>query len=135
VSAENVEIVRAVYDAWLGGEGNALQLLDPEIVLTPAAECDWVGLEDTYHGRDGVRRYLRLMNESIDDYHPEIVELLDAGDAVVTLAVESGRGRRSGAPVESRNTAHVWTLRDGRAVQLDLYWDRERAMRAAGIPN
>jgi ketosteroid isomerase-like protein len=129
-----VEIIRGVYDAWLRGDASAVEAFDPEIVLYPAAESDWVGLEDSYRGPDGIARYLRLIAETIDDYRPQIVELRDVGDRVLTLAVESGRGKHSGAEVESRNTAHVWTLRDEKAVRLDLYWNRDRAFADLGLP-
>ena len=51
----------------------------------------------------------------------------------MTLAIESGRGRGSGAAVQSNRTAHVWTLRDGKATRLDLYNDRTVALKAVGL--
>ena len=133
MSQQNVEIIRRFYEAWMQRDSSAFDAFDPAIVLHPAAEADWVGLEDAYHGHDGVRRYMRLIGEVVDEHRPEIIELIDAGDRVLTLAVESGRGKHSGAEVESRNTAHVWTLRGGRAVLLDLYWDRDRAFADLGL--
>src|ERR1700751_1853333 len=115
MSQENAEIVRRFYEAWLRNDPSAFEVLDSEIVLYPASENDWVGLEAVYTGHDGVRRYMQLIAEALDDYHPEIVELIDAGDQVLTLAVESGRGKTSGAAGES-HTAHVWTLRNGKMV-------------------
>jgi ketosteroid isomerase-like protein len=47
--------------------------------------------------------------------------------------IESGRGRGSGAEVQSKRTAHVWTLRDGKAIRLDLYNDRADAFEAVGL--
>ena len=38
--------------------------------------------------------------------------------------------RRTGG---SRDTAHLWTLREGKAVRLEFYWDRAQALRAAGL--
>ena len=71
--------------------------------------------------------------EAFEDYRPEVDELLDAGDKVVTLAIEHGRGRASGATVEARRTAHVWTMRANKAVRLDLYLDRANALAAVGL--
>ena len=51
----------------------------------------------------------------------------------MTLAIESARGKSSGAEVQTRQTAHVWTLRERRAVRLDLYWDRAQGIQAAGL--
>ena len=132
MSQENVEIVRRIYDAWRKNDPGALDVLASDFVLYPAAEADWVGLEPSYHGAEGLSRYMELIAEELDDYHPEIADFLDAGDRVVTLAIESGRGKHSGAEVDSR-TAHVWTIRDGKPVRLDLYWDRERALADLGL--
>ncbi len=59
--------------------------------------------------------------------------MLDAGDKVVTLAIEHGRGRASGATVEARRTAHVWTMRANKAIRVDLFLDRAQALEAAGL--
>ena len=72
--------------------------------------------------------------EAFDDYRPEIEQIRDAGDGrVLVLAVEHGRGRGSGAEVQAAKTAHLWTLRDGKAVRLDLFLDRERALEVVAL--
>jgi ketosteroid isomerase-like protein len=71
--------------------------------------------------------------EAFEDYRPEVEDLLDAGDKVITLAIEHGRGRGSGARVEARRTAHVWTMRTNKAIRLDLYLDRAEALEAVGL--
>ena len=70
--------------------------------------------------------------DAFEDYRPEVEELIDLGDQVLTLAIEHGTGRGSGAEVEASRTAHVWTLRDGKAVRLDLYLERAEALKAVG---
>jgi ketosteroid isomerase-like protein len=72
--------------------------------------------------------------DAFEDYRPEVEGLLDAGDKVITLAIEHGRGRGSGAAVEARRTAHVWTMRANKAIRLDLYLDRSDALEAVGLP-
>ena len=57
-------------------------------------------------------------------------EYVSLGDVVVVLTRYRGRGRGSGVEVDSEG-AHVWTIRDGRAVRLEIFADRERAMREA----
>ena len=76
---------------------------------------------------------MRQVYEAFEDYRPEVEDLLDAGDKVVTLAIEHGRGRGSGAAVQSQRTAHVWTMRANRAIRLDLYLDRADAFKALGL--
>jgi ketosteroid isomerase-like protein len=134
MSDENVEVMRRMYEAWLRKDPASLDALDPEIELYPDPEAYWVGVNRTYRGHDGIGEYMRSVYEAFEDYHPEIEKLLDAGDKVVTLAVERGRGRGSGAEVLEARTAHVWTMRNGKAIRLDLYLDRKRALEEVGLP-
>ena len=133
MSQENVEVVRRIYERWLRSDASLFDALDPDIELNPDPAADWVGVNDIYRGHDGVRSYLAQVYEAFDDYRPEVEELLDAGDKVITLAIEHGRGRGSGATVEARHTAHVWTIRANKAIRLDLYLNREEALEAAGL--
>ena len=135
MSRENVEIVRRIYDAWMADDYETVfSTFDPDVRLNPDPEAWWVGMDEDYLGRDGVRRYMRAVYESFEDYRPEVEEIVDAGGGrVLTLAIEHGRGRGSGAEVQAHRTAHLWTLRDGKAVRLDLFMDRERAVEAAGL--
>lgn len=125
--------MRRFYAAWLRRDPSEMGTLDPDIELHPDPENEWVGIKPLYRGPEGVLEYMRIVYEAFEDYHPEIERLIDAGDKVVTLAVESGRGRGSGAEVQSARTAHVWTLRHRKAIRLDLYNDREEAFRAVGL--
>jgi ketosteroid isomerase-like protein len=54
------------------------------------------------------------------------------GDLVVVLARYTGRGKGSGVEVDTEG-AHVWTLRDGKAVRLEIFADRIRALEAVGL--
>jgi ketosteroid isomerase-like protein len=128
-----VDIIRRVYEAWFRGDQSELDALAPEIELRPDPENEWVGLNDVYRGPDGIRNYIRTVEEAVEDYRPEVERLIDAGDRVITLAIESGRGRGSGAEVQSRRTAHVWTLRGGNAIRLDLHNERADALKAVGL--
>ena len=133
MSVENVEIIRRVYERWLQNDPALFDALDREIELHPDPAADWVGVNDVYRGHDGVRRYMTQVYEAFEDYRPEVEDLLAAGDMVVTLAIEHGRGKASGATVEARRTAHVWTMRASKAIRLDLYLDRAKALEATGL--
>jgi ketosteroid isomerase-like protein len=57
------------------------------------------------------------------------------GDRVLILMQHRGHGRASGlgdkeVRTEGANVAHI---RDGVVVQLDLYWDRDRALDDLGL--
>jgi ketosteroid isomerase-like protein len=133
MSQRNLELVRSIYDGWARNDPHTLDLLDPAIEVHPDPRSAWPGIEPTYEGHEGVGRYLASIYDAFDEYRAEAEELLDAGDRVVTLAIERARGKHSGAPVQIRHTAHVWTIRGGMAVRLDVNWDRDDALRALGL--
>ena len=79
-------------------------------------------------------RYLAKVNEAFDDYRMVPEEFIDAGDdQVLVFSREGGRGKGSGAPVQTNPTAHLWTLRDGKAIRMQSYWERDEALEAAGL--
>ena len=132
MSQENVQIIRRIYDAWMQRDyETVLSTYDANLRLNPDPEAWWVGMDEDYVGHEGITRYMRSVYEAFADYRPEVEEIIDAGDGrVLTLATEHGTGRGSGAEVQSSKTAHLWTLKDGKAVQLDLFLDRDRAFQA-----
>jgi ketosteroid isomerase-like protein len=80
-----------------------------------------------------VRRFLREWSETFDDWRIEVESYHDAGgDKVVTLCVQHATFRAGGVPVEMR-IGQVWTVRDGLQVRMEIYADRDEAMRAAGL--
>jgi ketosteroid isomerase-like protein len=135
MSSRNVETIRRLYDAWKADDYETVfATYDSDIRINPDPEAWWVGVDDDYRGHDGMRRYMSAVYEAFAEYRPEVERIVDAGGGMVlTLAVERARGRGSGAEVTAYKTAHLWTLRDGKAVQVDLFMDRGRALEAAGL--
>ena len=54
-------------------------------------------------------------------------------DQVLVFSREGGRGRGSGAEVVTQPTAHLWTIRDGKAIRMQSYWERSEALEAVGL--
>ena len=50
----------------------------------------------------------------------------------MVLATVRGRGKKSGVEAETE-FAHVWTMRDGKAVRIAAYFDRAEALKAVGM--
>jgi ketosteroid isomerase-like protein len=128
MSAENVEVVRASFDAWRAG--------DFEKSLSYYAEdAAWqTGPLDTavYCGRKGVAQAVEAWVGAFTGYWLETDELIDAGDKVVLLAREGGTGKASGVPVEEE-AAMVFTVTDGQITRARGYTDRAEALAAAGV--
>jgi ketosteroid isomerase-like protein len=124
---DEVQAVRASYEALNRGDLEAAVE-----VLAPTAEWhESPALPDTgvFKGRGAVRRFLEDFLESWQEFHQELEEVVVEGDRAALMIHLTARGRGSGAQVDARY-AHVWTVRDGRAVRVDAYDDREAALRA-----
>lgn len=133
MSEQNIELVRRIYEGWANRDPETINLFDPLIEVYPDPRSPWPGIEPVYRGHAGVNRYLASIYDALAEYRAEPEEILDAGEQVLTLAIERALGKHSGVPVQIRYTAHVWTIREGRAVRLDINWDREDALKAVGL--
>lgn len=132
MSRENVELVRRGYDAWAESGQLDFEFLDPEIEWRGPRE--FPDLAAPHYGHDGVRRYMEKLSEAIEDYRMVPEEFIDAGDdQVLVFSREGGRGRSSGAEVQTNPTAHLWTIRDGKAIRMQSYWERDEALEAVGL--
>ena len=129
MSASNVEILRrALPDSGPADLQALLGLLDDHV------EWDYVGAFPeavTYHGPDEVREFLRQWSGAFEDFGVEAEDAIDAGDSVVVLLHQWGRGKETGAEVESR-TWQVFDFRDGKIVHCRGYATKDEALKAAG---
>ena len=131
MSQENVEIVRRGYEALAKGRVD-LETLDPEIEWRGPRE--FPDLAQPHYGHEGVMQYMAKLGEVFDDYRVVAEEFMEVGeDQVLVFAREGGRGKGSGLEVETNPTVHVYTLRDGKAVRMQSYWERSEAIEAVGL--
>ncbi len=71
--------------------------------------------------------------ESFDGFHGDVEEYIDVGDdRVFTWVRYTGRGRESGVPADW-HLAIIFTIRDGKLVRGEEYFDRDEALEAAGL--
>jgi ketosteroid isomerase-like protein len=130
MSQENVEIVRDGYEAFARGDVDAvLRGLDPAIEVDPPPEFPGEG---SYHGHAGFLAYAQAWLETWEEYRLVPEDLIDAGDRVIAVNRAIGRGKGSGIEVETQ-MAHVWTLREGKAVRLEIFRMSAEALEGAGL--
>jgi ketosteroid isomerase-like protein len=131
MSEENADIVRRAYEVFReGGIEAAAELLDPGIEWLPPKDSPHAA---TYRGPEGVKSEVQEFTGPFEDYDWEPREFIDAGDRVVVIGYHRGRGRQSGVEIGQEET-HVWTLRQGRIVRLEMFHDRDEAFEAVGLP-
>ena len=126
-----METVRGLYGLWANGDFSA-DHFDPEVEYsrigagTPDMEGRWLGLDDL---STAMLDYLRAFS----DLRIEPERIIDlGGDRVLVLSRQTASGKQSGVPIE-HEFGDVFTLRDGRVVRLESYWNRADAIRAAGL--
>lgn len=127
----NVDRLRSGYEALGRGDYEAVrELLDPKVVLQDRPE---VPDARTYRGYEGMLMTLRDTSDSFENFRLDPQRFFEHGDKIVVILSMTGRGRVSGVPVEER-IAHLWTLRDGLAVELRAFTDPADALQTAGLP-
>ena len=130
-----MEVVRVLFEAFSrGGTDEVLALaepyLDPEVEwLQPPEDVEG---DVTHRGLDEVRRFFEQWFEAFSDFAVEPDGVRDAGEMVVALVHEHGRGRTTELEVDWR-VAYVFSFRDGKVVRLERFWDRAAALKAAGL--
>jgi uncharacterized protein len=130
MSQENVDLARIGYDAFARRDLDAVfELFDPEIEAHDPPEMPDAA---THRGHEAVRRDWEQTYDLFEDFSIEVEETLDRGDDVIVFLRYRGRGRESGAEVEAAMT-HVWTVRDGKAIRLRQFLDREKALATLGL--
>jgi ketosteroid isomerase-like protein len=129
MSQENVEIVRAAFEAWNAGDMDALRdSYDPSII--------WRGPDGwpepgPYAGREAVMRQLGQLRETWDaDTFELISDFLDAGDRVAVRLIWRGVGH---GPESNMEFTGVYTVRKGRIFGIEFFWDHTQALEAVGL--
>jgi ketosteroid isomerase-like protein len=132
MSKENVEIVRASWEAWKRGDMAALfEFYDPSIEWDVShAQIPGMG---AFHGHDGVREFFRAWRDFFAEYHAVPEEFIDAGESVLVRVKQAGRGKVSSVSVEMPAYWALYRLHDGRAVRVAIYRDEDDARIAAGL--
>jgi ketosteroid isomerase-like protein len=127
----NEQRLRRGYEALGRGDYDAIrELLDPQILLQDRPEAPDAR---SYRGFEGMLATLRDTSESFEGFRLDPAKFFEHGEKVVVILDMTGRGRTSGVPVEER-IAHLWTIRDGLAVELRAFTDPADALEAAGLP-
>ena len=130
MSRENVETLRHAYEAFNAGNFEPFfALFDERFVYRTRGELPGGG---SFEGVAAFRDRISALNDIFDEVRFEPQELIDAGDQVVVVLRWIVRGRASGAPLE-QSLSHVWTIRNGLAVELIVYARRAEALEAAGL--
>ena len=136
MSRENVETVRRLIEANRSDDLDARIEAVLEELWDPSCEYTSViaALEPhTYHGHDGIRRYLSDLADRWAEWRSEAVETFEVRpDAVFATIRFRATGKDSGAPVDAR-LGVVFVLSEGKVLWGHTYLSRDEALEAVGL--
>jgi ketosteroid isomerase-like protein len=130
MSEENVEIVRAGFEAWNARDLDALrELYDPQVIVR--ATPDWPE-PGPFVGREVVMRQGEQLRETWDAVSQEpISDFIDVGDRVAVRHIWRGVGH--GPSEVNPEFTVVFTLRKGNIRDIEYFWDHAEALEAMGL--
>jgi ketosteroid isomerase-like protein len=128
MSRENVEIARAAFEAWNGGDMDALRdLYDPDVIVR--APTGWPEPGPVV-GRERLMRQFRQMRETWDADTLEPISIVDVADQVVVRFIWHGVGH---GPESNMEFTTVSEMRKGKVLSVEYFWDHAEALEAVGL--
>lgn len=85
--------------------------------------------DESYRGHSGVRRSVSSLGDAWEHLEARPSEFFAAGGCVLAVVELTAKGRRSGIEL-SEERGHLWTFREGKAAKMEIFFDREEALRA-----
>ena len=135
MSQENVETLRRLYAEW--AKGNLWALRD---IADPNIEWEWSpglasisGGARIYRGLDEIGAATLEFVDGWDRYWMTAEDFIDVDDEVVVVPMNLHARAAGSDKVIDQPSAGVWTLRNGKAVSVRYYDDRDEALEAAGL--
>jgi ketosteroid isomerase-like protein len=129
MSQENVEVVQAQFEAWNIGDMDAWSnFLASDVTWRPTQDWPEPG---PFVGRDAVMRQAGQLRETWDaDALEPTSDYIHGADRVVVRFVWHGRGH---GPASNMEVTCVYTVRKGRIVAFEFFWDLAEALEAVGL--
>jgi ketosteroid isomerase-like protein len=133
MSQENVETFRRAIDAYNRRDADAFaKEFDPAVEWRPLTQVMFGAESTVYRGHEGVRTFMREVDEAFADIQVELREIRDLGERIVAIGHLRARGQASGAEAESA-IAWVADFKRGKVIWMRDYLDPNEALDAVGL--
>ena len=132
MAQENEEVVRHLFAAWnrRDFDNGVLQHFDPEVEFHPGLLPP--GEDTEYLGREGVRQWIRNVNDAWVAVTVEPIERIEvASDRILAIDRWHFEGRDGIEVSEELPTA--LTFRNGLIIRVDGFTDKAEAFEALGL--
>jgi ketosteroid isomerase-like protein len=130
VPSENVTRLMEAYEAFGRGDMDAVaELIDPEF---RTEDRILIESDPTERGPAALIANTNLVKEAFGDMTWEPQEVVELGDKIAVRVRGRGTGTATSLPFEE-DIGNVYTVRDGRAIKLDIFRTWPEARAAAGL--
>ena len=129
MSQENVAVVRTFFEAWNARDMDAIRALyDSDAVVRPPEGWPEPG---PFVGREEVMRQFQQMRDTwVADTGEPLSDFIDAADRVVVRTAWRGAGR---GPESSMEFTIIFSVRKGRIVYQETYWNHAEVLEMLGL--
>ena len=130
MSQENVERVKRAFDALSKGDSEAaLEHIAPSFEVNDRVAPE---ANPTERGPGALVENLGAVTEAFQTISWEPLEIIDLEDRVLVRVRMTARGKHSDLPIDEE-VGHLYAVKDGKAVRLDIYRTWAEALEAAGL--
>ncbi|MEK6272568.1 MAG: nuclear transport factor 2 family protein [Actinomycetota bacterium] len=130
MSQENVDRVERAFAAFSSGDlETAFEFIDPSFEVNDRVVPE---ASPSERGPDALIANAGQVREAFGDIAWEPREIVDRGDRILVRVHISARGLHTSLPIDD-DVGHVYTMREGKAVHLDIFRTWGEALEAAGL--
>ena len=130
MSRENVERTKRAFDAVTRGDLKvAFEFIDASFEVKDHVVPE---ASPTERGPEALIANVGQVREAFGDIAWEPREIIDRGDLVLVRVHISAKGLHTALPI-GEAVGHVYRLREGKAVHLDIFRTWDQALEAAGL--
>ena len=132
MSQQNVDLVRDAYAAFGRGDiETVFKIFDQNIVFNLAENSPYYPGWPIKGQQEVLDKLFARIPGDTDNFTITPAAIHDAGDVVVVQGRYAGRNRNTGLNLDVQ-MCHIWTLRNGRIVQMDQYLDTLKSAEVFG---
>jgi ketosteroid isomerase-like protein len=137
------DVIRGIYDAFNRRDiDGVLDGMHPEVEVVETQDLAYaatllrvlgprfVVLSAGYRGHEEVKKLFEAVWTLADWFIAEPQEFVEGDDWVVVVLRLRARAKGTGLEGEAE-TAHLWGTRDGKGARLEVYTDKDQALKAA----
>ena len=130
MSQENIDRVKRGFEAFARGDlDTAFEFIDPSFEVNDRVVPE---ANPSERGPDALLANVRLVWEAFGEIAWEPREILDRDDQILVRVHMSAKGHHTSLPIDE-DVGHVYTMRDDKAVRLDIFRTWTEALEAAGL--